>query len=59
MTWPTIDGALIWSLAIIGGPIILGIILAYGMILRRRRNAPESAAPEYRRNDRTTERDRR
>lgn len=42
------DGALIWSLAIIAGPIILGVILAYAMTLRRRRNAPDRAAPEYR-----------
>ncbi len=51
MSLSNLDGALIWSLAIIAGPIILGIILAYAMILRRRRNVPNIAAPEYRRDD--------
>lgn len=43
-----INGALIWSLAIIAGPIVLGLALAYGVMIRRRRNTPDQAAPEYR-----------
>ena len=36
MEWrQIIDGAQIWSLAIIGGPIILGLAFAYAMMLRR------------------------
>lgn len=51
MEWrQIIDGAQIWSLAIIGGPIILGLALAYAMMLRRR-NTPDRAAPEYRRDE--------
>ena len=52
MEWrQIIDGAQIWSLAIIGGPIILGLALAYAMMQRRRRNAPDRAAPEYRQDE--------
>ncbi len=42
------NGAGIWSIAIIAGPILLGLALAYGVMLRRRSNAPDKAAPEYR-----------
>lgn len=52
MEWrQIIDGAQIWSLAIIGGPIILGLALAYAMMLRRQRNTPDRAAPEYSRDE--------
>ena len=52
MEWrQIIDGAQIWSLAIIGGPIILDLALAYAMMLRRQRNTPDRAAPEYRRDE--------
>lgn len=42
------NGAAIWSIAIIAGPILLGLALAYAMLLRRRRNTPDRNAPEYR-----------
>ena len=52
MEWrQIIDGAQIWSLAIIDGPIILDLALAYAMLQHRRRNTPDRAAPEYRRDE--------
>ena len=30
-------GGIVWSFAVVGGPIILGIILGYGIILWRNR----------------------
>lgn len=46
------NGALIWSLAIIAGPILLGLALAYGLMLRRGQHPPDQAAPEYRDDER-------
>jgi hypothetical protein len=37
-------GAWVWSLAVIGGPIILGIALAWLVIMNRRRTRARDAA---------------
>jgi hypothetical protein len=36
-----------WGLAIIAGPVILAIIIAYGVLHRRRRNRVAPVSPDY------------
>lgn len=41
-------GVALWAVAVIGGPIILGAILAYGRIRNRRRRKRQAAAEAHR-----------
>lgn len=46
-------GNLVWAIAVIGGPILLGIVIAFGLMRRRRRRSPvENAAIAERYKDR-------
>lgn len=36
-----------WGFAIIAGPIILAIVIAYAILRRRRRNRPAEISPDY------------
>ncbi len=36
-----------WVIATIAGPVVLGIVIAYGMMRYRRRGAADRRSPDY------------